>query len=848
MTRDAEPCVDNSLPQEFIDQIQKWVEETVDSASSPVYPSVHILRTTSTIDDAGRKYFSKLRGDQLAQYARAVFQLCRFCRQRNKDLYAKLYNGGIRQRNPAAEEAYARQFVLECFADKLLARKLPLSSELIDDALRVVTDENMDYVRSERVIKLAVQFGEANELSPLSRQLLAEQRDYWETKWSSRAFTHSINKVLKIDPALPIVPGDAWADVALAELNALGDDPQKNWCELLAHAASIGSAKPGKKWREGAVKLIDDIGRPEVCKRTTAWLRLIGEPGTVSRKIMLWRDATDNTVLDDTNRAIAVGLVWMLVETGGDAAVLSQVVRATLKRIGQGQLRCEPLGNAAVRALGSIPGESGIAQLAQLEVLIRLPKPRKLIRKTLAESAEREGISLVDLEETSVPDLGLDDGRISRRFGDFTAEIVPSGDHAQISWINRDGERKKVVPKQLKLEHPDAQADIKHLAAQLETLLPAQRSRIERLTKSTRSWAAASWRARYLDHPLVSLVARRLIWTINDRAVLWNDGAAHDVDGSEVDVPDDADVQLWHPIGRAVDEVLAWRNRLESLRVTQPFKQAHREIYVLTDAEIRTGTYSNRFGAHILKNTTMIALCQTRGWVTGMFGGQTGPRLDLPDFGVRAEFWVEAAGDNYTDFGAPLYMSTDQVRFYPLTLVDADRLNHAAGLIDPLPLERVPPRALTETMRDVDLFIGLSSVGNDPNWSDGGPDGRFRTYWQNYSFGDLNESAKTRRDALARIVPRLDIADRCQLDDKFLRVKGHSRVYKIHLGSGNILMEPNDQYLCIVPDRHSDERGSKVFLPFDGDRTLSIILSKAMMLADDAKITDATILNQIRLR
>ena len=36
--------------------------------------------------------------------------------------------------------------------------------------------------------------------------------------------------------------------------------------------------------------------------------------------------------------------------------------------------------------------------------------------------------------------------------------------------------------------------------------------------------------------------------------------------------------------------------------------------------------------------------------------------------------------------------------------------------------------------------------------------------------------------------------------------------------------------------------------PFDGDDMLSIILSKAILLAADSKITDATILRQIRLQ
>jgi hypothetical protein len=65
--------------------------------------------------------------------------------------------------------------------------------------------------------------------------------------------------------------------------------------------------------------------------------------------------------------------------------------------------------------------------------------------------------------------------------------------------------------------------------------------------------------------------------------------------------------------------------------------------------------------------------------------------------------------------------------------------------------------------------------------------------------------------------------------------------YKIHLGSSNILMAPNDSYLCIV----SVSTKTHVMLPFEGDQTLSLILSKAFMLANDDKIKDRTILSQI---
>jgi hypothetical protein len=35
-------------------------------------------------------------------------------------------------------------------------------------------------------------------------------------------------------------------------------------------------------------------------------------------------------------------------------------------------------------------------------------------------------------------------------------------------------------------------------------------------------------------------------------------------------------------------------------------------------------------------------------------------------------------------------------------------------------------------------------------------------------------------------------------------------------------------------------------LPFEGDRILSIVLSKAFLLAEDRKITDPTIVQQIK--
>jgi hypothetical protein len=287
-----------------------------------------------------------------------------------------------------------------------------------------------------------------------------------------------------------------------------------------------------------------------------------------------------------------------------------------------------------------------------------------------------------------------------------------------------------------------------------------------------------------------------------------------------------------------VHVVQAWRQWLLDHEITQPFKQAHREIYVLTDAERSTASYSNRFAAHVLRQHQLAALCRERGWRYALqgsgFDGANSPTKEIPGTDLIAEYWVEVPGEGPAGAsGISLYVASDQVRFH-------ERSGAA------VPVESVPPLVFSETMRDVDLFVGVASIGNDPNWNDRG-DRRFDGYWAEYAFGELSATAATRRAVLANLLPKLKIADRCQLADRFLIVRGDLRTYKIHLGSANIRMEPNDEYLCIVQDRSPKGVGElRARLPYEGDPTLALILSKAFLLADDVRVKDEGIAGQIR--
>ena len=101
-------------------------------------------------------------------------------------------------------------------------------------------------------------------------------------------------------------------------------------------------------------------------------------------------------------------------------------------------------------------------------------------------------------------------------------------------------------------------------------------------------------------------------------------------------------------------------------------------------------------------------------------------------------------------------------------------------------------------------------------------------------------SAQIRRELLAGLLPALGFGARLTLDDRRLHVCGVRGEYAIHLGSG-AAFHSSGRHICIVPDG----RPKTIALPFEGDETLALILSKAMLLLRDDEILDPVILRQL---
>jgi len=251
-----------------------------------------------------------------------------------------------------------------------------------------------------------------------------------------------------------------------------------------------------------------------------------------------------------------------------------------------------------------------------------------------------------------------------------------------------------------------------------------------------------------------------------------------------------------------------WQREVVQRRLVQPFKQAFRELYVLTPAEADTHTFSNRFAGHLLKANVASRLLQARGWKlsSGDFAAVSKP---FRKAGLVAEFDFPDAGHYLAETEA---VTSDQIRF----------LGHHH---QPVPLKEVPPLIFSEVMRDADLIVSVAQAEEGQGlWSP--------------------ESFQRRAELVTALVGDLGLKGvRCE--GHFAYITGKRASYRVHLGSAVIHIDPGN-YLCIVPDRTGSAKADVLFLPFaDAEPKASEVISKILFLANDDQIRDKGILAQI---
>ncbi len=623
---------------------------------------------------------------------------------------------------------------------------------------------------------------------------------------------------------------------------------------LLTH---IGEAtfqsKPTQTWLRAGRALTSALGAPFIREQLLSWMQHVRKPQgeELQRAIDAARHAKAVALppfarkanLSEFNTGVLIGGLWLLTQMP-DTDVIREIgslaKRAYTKIPEVGALSAK-VGNACVWSLGQMSSTSrdAVSQLGKLQTSVKYSEALRLISKALSEAATQARMSTDELLEVAVPDFDLSDqGTWRQTIGDAVAELSVTSSAVALSWT-KEGKAIKAPSPATRSAHKSELAELKATTKELTETLRAQRIRLEEMFLRPRNIPFPNLLEHYVHHPLMRQLTHQLIWQFSTDGQtnigIWRGDQFVDVNHEPIQVTEAAHARLWHPLSSTSAEVISWRRFIEQREITQPFKQAHREVYPLTDAERQTAIYSNRFAAHIIRRHQFVALCKERGWKADLW--DTGdPVTKMLPGGLRGTFFTESILADDTNAGIFLHGTTDRVE------IELDGV--------PVNLATVDLWVFSELMRDVDLFVGVCSIGTDPSWIDYETRvDAFRAqhlpYWESFNADELNAAAEIRREVLESLAPRLAIRDRLSFDKTNLIVRGDRATYQIHLNSGNVFIREINRYLCIV-SAPTDHRSPIPVLPFDGDNLLSLILSKALMLAADSSIKDRSILSQLR--
>jgi len=247
-----------------------------------------------------------------------------------------------------------------------------------------------------------------------------------------------------------------------------------------------------------------------------------------------------------------------------------------------------------------------------------------------------------------------------------------------------------------------------------------------------------------------------------------------------------------------------WQHRIFCEEQIQPFKQVFRELYTLSSEE-QAKVRSTRYAGHQLQPRQALAILGKREWV------------------LRAG---EGLSKTIHESKLTAHLSFEECFYTPTEIegltLEGLRFTHA-GTANEVALSDVPPKAFSETMRDLDLIVSVASMmGIDP---------------------DASESSIEMRASVVRELALLMRLGNVSLTPRHAIIGGRLGEYTVHLGSGIVHQRAKGE-LVIVAVRQP-QRG-RLFLPFmDDDPKTAEIASKVLLLSRDDQMKDPTILTQI---
>lgn len=407
------------------------------------------------------------------------------------------------------------------------------------------------------------------------------------------------------------------------------------------------------------------------------------------------------------------------------------------------------------------------------------------------------------MEQRAVADLAT--GPIVLVRDDVTATLSIDVDGNPDLVISRGGKALKAPPAALKND-PELKAlkdrlqELKRQSSRVNVALEEAMCRGDRFHPSELR--------TLIEHPILAPALTRLLFIGDEIAgyVEQNGRVLRDYENGVHIIGSDEELRIAHPhdlLSRG--DWAAWQRDCFHAERVQPFKQIFRELYPITDSE-RGTERSRRYAGHQVNPRQALALLGTRGWVARQ---EEGVSRTFHDEGLTA--WLSFQ----ETFNTPAEVEG-------LTLENV--LFTRKGTWDVVPLDKIPPRAFSEAMRDLDLVVGVAHRGGvDP---------------------EATASTVEMRASLVNETCQLLDIQNVELQKHHVIIRGALATYSIHLGSGGVMVMPGTAIPVVAV--HSQHRG-RLFLPFaDNDPRTAEVLSKVLLFARDKQIRDPNILQWIR--
>ena len=309
-----------------------------------------------------------------------------------------------------------------------------------------------------------------------------------------------------------------------------------------------------------------------------------------------------------------------------------------------------------------------------------------------------------------------------------------------------------------------------------------------------------------MTNPVIAPILKSLIFKMGNDLGYYVDKKLKSAKKKSVAVKDDSLLKIAHCFDLFESgEWAIYQKDIFDRELKQPFKQVFRELYVKTVDE-KGRDKSLRYAGHQVQPAKTVALLKTRRWI---IDGQEGLEKVYYKENIIAKIFALADWFSPADIEAP---TLEEVQFF-------DRKTFKPILIDD-----VPDLIFTEVMRDIDLVVSVAHIGDvDP---------------------EASHSTIEMRKAIVEFNCKLFKLKNVTFTENHALIKGERAEYSIHLGSG-LVHQKAGSAINVLPV-HSQHRG-RVFLPFiDDDPKTAEIMAKVLLFAQDDKIKDVFILEQIK--